>query len=298
MQNIILKENRHHGDILMPISIYHITVHNQANILDCHWHDEFELFKIDKGKALFQIESSYFEVHEDEVLFINSGQLHTAMAIENADCDYRAVVFSPEMLLTSANDQIQMKYFAPILSGQFVLQNHIKRQNDHEMKIQGCFDEIYRLINEQPIGYELTLKANLFLIFGELIQCSQYDSQLKSVAKNTDTIENIKNIINYVKSNYQENITIQMLAERANMSQGHFCRLFKQYTMKTPIQYINYYRLSKAMELLLTTDSKILNISLDTGFNSLSYFIDVFRENIGCTPSSYRKRKETITNRC
>ncbi|HEX3037443.1 MAG TPA: helix-turn-helix transcriptional regulator [Oscillospiraceae bacterium] len=84
--------------------------------------------------------------------------------------------------------------------------------------------------------------------------------------------------------------TIQLLAERINVSQGHFCRLFKQYTMKTPIQYMNHYRLSKAMEFLQTTNRKILDIALDTGFSSLSYFINVFQKNIGCTPSAYRKR--------
>lgn len=290
MQSSMLKENRHHGDILLPITTYYMDVKNNANFLYCHWHDEFELFKIDKGKATLRIGSSYFEIQEGDLLFINSGELHAAMT--NEDCICRAAVFSPEMLLTPASDQIQMKYIAPILSGHLVLQNPIKRQNEHEMKIQESFDEVYRLIQERPIGYELTLKARLFLIFGEYIQCSHYNDPLKAVKKNSNAVENIKSVINYIQNNYQENITIQLLAERINVSQGHFCRLFKQYTMKTPIQYINQYRLSKAMELLQTTDRKILDIALDTGFNSLSYFINVFEESIGCTPSQYRKKSD------
>lgn len=289
MQSSLLKENRRHGDILLPINTYHIQTKNNANILDCHWHDEFELFKMDKGKAVFRIGSSYFEIREGDILFINSGELHAAKANENEVCDFRAAVFSPEMLLSPAGDQVQMKYIAPILSGHLVLQNPIKQQNEHEIKIQESFEEIYRLIEERPVGYELTLKAHLFYIFGEFVQCGHYDNPLKAVKKNSNAAEHIKSTINYIQNNYQEDITIQMLAEHMSVSQGHFCRLFKQYTMKTPIQYINHYRLSKAMELLQTTDRKILDVALDTGFNSLSYFIDVFRENLGCTPSKYRR---------
>ncbi len=290
IQNLTLKENRRHGDILLPINTYHMIIPSHANIFDCHWHDEFELFKLDKGEALVQIGSTYRKVQEGDLLFINSGELHAAKTVDNSGCNFRAAVFSPEMLLAPANDQILIKYVAPILNGHLILHSPIKRQNEHENNIQECFDEIYRLIKNQPAGYELAVKANLFLLFGEFIACSHYDNQIRTVKKDTGTIENIKNIINYIEKNYPENLTIQLLAERMNVSPGHFCRLFKQYTMKTPIQYINYYRLSKAMELLQTTDRKILDIALDTGFNSMSYFINVFRENMGCTPSEYRKR--------
>lgn len=65
------------------------------------------------------------------------------------------------------------------------------------------------------------------------------------------------------------------------MSSGHFCRLFKKYTFKTPVQYINGVRLSAATDLLLESDRKVLDVAFDTGFNSLSYFIGVFKQSMG-----------------
>ena len=73
------------------------------------------------------------------------------------------------------------------------------------------------------------------------------------------------------------------------MSDGHFCRMFKKYTFKTPVQYMNSVRLSAAMDLLTRTDRKVLDIALDTGFNSLSYFIGVFKQGLGCTPTQFRR---------
>ena len=56
------------------------------------------------------------------------------------------------------------------------------------------------------------------------------------------------------------------------MSSGHFCRLFKKYTFKTPVQYINGVRLSAATDLLLESDRKVLEMcirdSLSTVQNS------------------------------
>ena len=68
------------------------------------------------------------------------------------------------------------------------------------------------------------------------------------------------------------------------------CRLFKKYTFKTPVQDINGVRLSAATDLLLESDRKVLDVAFDTGFNSLSYFIGVFKQSMGCTPTEFRRR--------
>ena len=101
----------------------------------------------------------------------------------------------------------------------------------------------------------------------------------------------IKAAIDYIHKNYRQPITIRQLAGLSHMSDGHFCRLFKKYTFKTPVQYINRARLSAAMDLLLESDRKVMDIAFDTGFNSLSYFIGVFKQSMGCTPTEFRRRQ-------
>ena len=87
---------------------------------------------------------------------------------------------------------------------------------------------------------------------------------------------------------------MQQLAQAAGMSEGHFCRVFKQYTLKTPVQFINGVRLSHALELLTATNLRVLDIAMDCGFNSMSYFIEVFRTEYDATPLQYRKKLEEI----
>lgn len=73
------------------------------------------------------------------------------------------------------------------------------------------------------------------------------------------------------------------------MSEGHFCRTFKLITFKTPIDYLNYYRTTKAQDLLIRSNKKVLEICMDVGFNNLSYFINIFKKNTGYTPSAFKK---------
>ena len=78
----------------------------------------------------------------------------------------------------------------------------------------------------------------------------------------------------------------------ATMSEGHFCRTFKEYTLKTPVEYINSLRVARAMELLNSTDMKIVDVAMETGFNNQSYFIGVFSKFVGTTPAKFRKTEK------
>ena len=68
----------------------------------------------------------------------------------------------------------------------------------------------------------------------------------------------------------------------------YFCRLFKQYTGKTPIEYLNNYRIEQAAKLLIETNDSITDIAFDCGFENTSYFIRKFKAQKSATPKQYR----------
>ena len=149
----------------------------------------------------------------------------------------------------------------------------------------------YRLLaslDERP-GYTVfkyDSRAGLLEIFAGLAERGE-----RSAPQEKAPAQGVKTAIDYIRGHYRQQITIGELARLTHMSEGHFCRLFKKYTFKTPVQYVNRVRLSAAMELLLESDRKVLDVALDTGFNSLSYFIGVFKESMGCTPTEFRRRQ-------
>lgn len=289
MQEKALKENRRHGDILLPISNYRIEIENSKVVLDCHWHEELEFFKVIQGSFRFQIASRYYDAAEGDLLFVNRGELHSAMAEQNGNFAFQAIVFSPDMLKGPSEDKVQLEYLTPLLKGNLPVQRCFHQTAQAERKLQDCFTRIYSLLEERPAAYEILLKAYLYFLLNELVQTGS--SGWKVSVRETAAAESIKKAIGFMRENYRNPVTIEALAQLCSVSPGHFCRTFKKYTMKTPVEYLNCYRLSKAAEMLETTDRKILDIALDCGFNSLSYFVNVFHEAMGCAPSQYRKRQ-------
>jgi AraC-like DNA-binding protein len=101
--------------------------------------------------------------------------------------------------------------------------------------------------------------------------------------------EKLKQVLNYIQENYAAKISVETLASRIHMSKGYFYRFSRQMTRKTPIDYLNSYRINQAATLLLESRKKIFEIALDVGFDNFSYFISVFKKLMKCTPLEYRR---------
>ena len=282
-----LKEERHHGDISLPVSSYRMEPPYSARYqeLECHWHDEMELFKVEQGSVRVRCGSDYFEAHAGEMVFFNSGELHAAQSLDGQALNFAAVVFSPEMLCGDSSDIARRKYVSPVLEGKLYPQRVTRPGAEQDGQALAAFDRVMDLLAKRPPAYELRVRAQLLEIFAILTEQGQSVPQREKAPA-----QGIKTSIDYIRAHYRQQITIGQLAGMSHMSDGHFCRLFKKYTFKTPVQYINRVRLSAAMDLLLESDRKVLDIAFDTGFNSLSYFIGVFKQSMGCTPTEFRRQ--------
>ncbi len=80
----------------------------------------------------------------------------------------------------------------------------------------------------------------------------------------------------YIHKNYHQNITLEELAEYAHLSEGQFCRSFKELTGMTPFRYLIRYRILQSCNQLLLTDKKVTEIALSCGFNNISYYNRAF----------------------
>ncbi len=102
-------------------------------------------------------------------------------------------------------------------------------------------------------------------------------------------IFSLSGAVQYVQTHYAQQIPIEVLADVCFMSLTNFRRLFKTAMGCSPLQYITQVRIQKAQELLYTTELSVLDISLKTGFETLSTFNRHFLDIVGMPPMQWRK---------
>jgi AraC family transcriptional regulator len=86
-----------------------------------------------------------------------------------------------------------------------------------------------------------------------------------------------------------QDVSLAELAESANLSQFYFARAFKQTTGLPPHHFQQRLRIERAKDLLTTTPLSVTDIALRVGYGSSQTLARVFRQNVGATPSEYRR---------
>ena len=153
--------------------------------------------------------------------------------------------------------------------------------------IEEPLEEIRALCSQEMAKNELLIKSNLLRIWHYL--CLDAEATSFTLKKKADErVRMIKQILQYIQENYARNLTLCGLAAYFHMSEGQFCRIFKQTMKMSPMQYLMRYRILQSCRLLQDTDKKIGEIANLSGFNNISYFNKVFLQTIGCTPREYR----------
>ena len=128
-----------------------------------------------------------------------------------------------------------------------------------------------------------------FDFMGKLLEDYTEDRMEKSKDAEMHSVSRIKDVLRLIRNHYHEEITLDDLADSAHMNKRYFCRYFREAMGKTPMRYLNYYRVECACELLASADRSVSEVALACGYHNISYFTRAFRQFKGMTPSEYAK---------
>lgn len=118
--------------------------------------------------------------------------------------------------------------------------------------------------------------------------CCEIDKANNSNESSVDNNILIECAINYIKNNYQRDISLSDVAAQVYLSPVYFGRIFKIYTGENFTDYLIKIRLEKATELLNTTNLKICEVGKMVGYSNIKYFIRLFKKRLGQTPGKYK----------
>lgn len=287
----LLREQVLHGNAMFPFMLYEIETNPDfQERVSCHWHEEVEILIVTGGKAEINIDDHTYPIQKDNVLFISPNHLHSITANPGSVFSFFAIDFQQALLNSFVNDDIQQKYFDPVIREEILFPQCIFPKQEWEKKIITLLTDIRTAFNKKKPAFELIVKARLYEIW-HLYYLHAQNFEAGTKQENNHRISMIKSIIEYLQINYDSSISLELLSDEFNVSKGHLCRTFRSITKMSVVEYLNFYRISKSVSFLRETDWEISKIAGKTGFNNISYFNKVFREYMHMTPSEFRKAK-------
>lgn len=276
------QEKKKHGVVGFPFEIYNNYCKNGLSLYT-HYHREFEIIYICSGDGIAYVDTQSYHISNGDILFINSGQLHGIVSTSRNEGSFLAFVFAPEFL--GRSDVIADKFITPVLNNTLQIPTLIR----NHPALTACLSQLTKETNSA--FFELTTKYLLYKTWELLVS-----QGVPCFAKANDTrLKEIKTVIDYIKSNYSQKITLDQLAGMANMSKVYFCRKFTEIVGVSPIHFLMQTRIENSCHLLKNTDIGIGNIAMTCGFSSFSYYSEVFKKIMDCTPQSYRHQPASGT---
>ena len=100
----------------------------------------------------------------------------------------------------------------------------------------------------------------------------------------------MKKVGDYVRKNYQYDISQEIICEILNMSTGYFSKVFHRYYGVKFIDYLTNVRIDAAKRLLKDSTKKNKDVGMMVGYQSSSYFSKMFKQKTGLTPSEFREQ--------
>lgn len=280
------QEKKLHGNLLFPYNTYLCSIPLDFKQVPLHWHDELEFIYIKKGTGTITVDFSAYKVSAGTIALILPGQLHGIEQYEQESMEYENIIFNPNILISKAADASNTDLLTPLLSGSLSVPLLYTPDTPHYTEIAACIDANDNISRTNPPGYQLFIKSQLFMLFYTLANKCIISERPK---KDYKSLEKMKLILKYVENHYMDKITIEEIAKEVGLSQSHFMKYFKNTMGTSFIDYLNEYRLTMASRLLVSSDSSILAIAEEVGYDNLSYFNRTFKKRFAMTPREYRK---------
>ena len=99
----------------------------------------------------------------------------------------------------------------------------------------------------------------------------------------------VQQAIAYIYDNFKNKVTLDEISRQLSVSPTYLSHVFNKSTETTLNNYLNLVRLKYACKLLVSTDRSVKEIAFESGYNSLEYFLYVFKDKLKTTPGKYRK---------
>lgn len=253
----------------LPCMIFQNIVRTLEHQSDrANWHEELELQYIICGEGYALIDGEKYNITSGDIVIANSNSVHYTGT--DTKIEYTALIINSDFCKNSEIDYSNL-IFKTII------------KEDYLIKL---FNNVVKIYNDDNQNYvKAKLQASLLHLLIEI--CENHLSTKINDFKHTDSYKQVKTTICYIRKNYNNKITLELLSSNIYTNKYSLSRKFKAITGQTIVEYINNYRCERAKDFLRNGLS-VNETAHICGFNNISFFIKTFKNFTGHLPTYYK----------
>lgn len=232
-----------------------------------------------------------------ELVYIFCGQLEAII-------DGRKIILNPGDFALCLSNEVHhyqsigsTRYYVGVFSADFVPEFHKavagKTGRISRFRCEGSI--LSFLLEHILLGRARGTPPFHLLVAGLNIACGEYQKQTELIDRDNKEYALMNTIADYIGKHFRRKLTLKEVATVLGYDYYYFSRLFYQIFSMKFSDYLNACRFSAAVDALHTTDRSITDIALDSGFQSIRSFNDVFLRRTGMSPAQYRKQLQHNT---
>lgn len=287
--NQFQKELKQHGNEQFPFLVsYQKLSEYESGSFMWHWHPEIEITYVQKGTMCYKVNHMVYHLKEGDIVFNNSGALHSGTMENQKDCAYIPVTFDSRLIYGFFQSTVNSKYVDPVIQDSMLPAICIDQSEPWHKPFREYLLRIIDLDEKKPDFYELDITICLQSIWRLLLEHITYEPQASR--ENSLEYDRIKKILSYIDENYQNKITLNDIAGHIHLCESECTRLFKRHMNTTLFAFLQEYRIERSLEFL-RADQPVSAVADKAGFSDPNYYSKVFAKIKGCSPREYRNHR-------
>ncbi len=259
--------------------LYHTHHIDKHFLYLMHWHENMELLYMTEGSMQITIDTQQYIVNQGDLIVVNCYRMHFISPPESP-ASYLCLIpdkaYCEEFGLPMEDIQIQ-----PVIN------------SPH---IAALFESVAQEFQDEHPYQKAMLKSRIMLLLTELFRHhSLPESNVRTKAQSAK-LKTVQSALLYMKQHMSEPISTEQIAQHVGFSKYYFCRLFKEITTYSPVNYLNLLRCKNAQRLLTEGKESIREIALLCGFENLSYFTRTYKKYMGVLPMDEKRAAANASN--
>jgi YesN/AraC family two-component response regulator len=254
------------------------------NMTQNHSHDSYEIYYMRAGERFYFIKERSYHVKRGDLVLIPPNVLHKTTESYSPNHE-RILINFKEAFMSRINNEL-----APDLLHVFEEGPVLHPDARELITIESIMDKMLREQKQaepEADGYAKLLLGELLLLIYRHVR--QTDRRSKTAEHPTTLHRKVSDMVKHINEHFREPLSLKSLAEHFHISSFYLCRIYKEVTGFTVVEYVNQLRVQEAQKLLKTTRCSVTDITEKVGFESSTHFGRIFKSLCGMSPLQYRK---------